>query len=48
MTEIILIVAIIAVTVGLRLSTFFHATREGAFSDPIGRAYALCLRTPRS
>ena len=48
MIEIILIIAIFAVAIGLRLSTFFYATRDGAFSDPIGRVYALCLRNPRS
>ena len=46
MTEVILVAAIAAAVIGLRLYTFIQAVREGDFADPIGRAYALGLATP--
>jgi hypothetical protein len=46
MIQVILIVAIAAVAIGLRYYTFAARVRDGAFADPIGRAYALGLSKP--
>ena len=48
MTEVILVAAIAAAAIGLRLYTFIQGVRDGDFADPVGRAYALGLSAPPS